>query len=337
MRRILIFTTFIIVGIFLNILPIHKEFLPYLGNFDATTYIDMSESIDLSMLSDMHFLEFALGALNWFSLPLLIKIINIQNAYWHMLLINAVILYLIIRQLWHLAQRTIIPNSLFVCLCLLSMPFLWCWIFIPSKENFTVLGFLSLFNFYTLKRSKLSLPLILFLGIFKTQIIAGFLTAEFFFRIKKHYLIISFLLVNLITICIYKFTNYLSLELYLSHQGDAKINTRELILAIEQIIKIPVIGAIAVPIRAFFNLPAGVVAVKDIFISFESFLMNFSSIITGISSTFFLFHIKRNNQNEIKIFWSFLLPFLFIPFFQFRYFWWTIPILLYFILQKKEP
>jgi hypothetical protein len=269
-------------------------------------------------------------------LPLLLKLIDIETGYWRMMLINAAILYLIIHQLNLLAKNTILSGSLFITACLLFMPFLWCWIFIPSKENIAVLGFLFLFNYYLDSQKKFSFLYAIILGLFKTQLIISLISAIVLKRIRKHYFLLSLLVINLLTILVYAlFEEALSVELYLSHL-DLEVTTSSVILLIEKIIKLPVLGIIGVLMRLGLYIPAGIVVIKDLFTSFEGFLMNFSSVITGFLSLIFLFHIKRNKPDEIKIFWSFLLVFLFIPFIQFRYFWWTIPIFLYFIFRRKQ-
>jgi hypothetical protein len=335
-KKLIVFFFFLFTGIAVNFLPVQTNFLPYIGNMDASTYIDMSKGIELEGLSEFRFLDFALGALNWFSLPFLLYAIDIESGYWRMMLINTVILFCIVVQLFRLAKHTSLSGALFTIICMLSMPFLWCWIFIPSKENFAVLGFLLLFNYYLHpKQGKTYLPAI-FLGLFKTQVIAGFVTNEVLSRVRAHYFLFSLLIINLVTIVVYKvFEEALSVELYLSHQ-NTNINTSGIILFVEKIIKIPFLGILAVLMRLVLYIPAGVVTLKDAFNTFEGFLMNYSSVIAGILSTIFLFHLKKIRENELRIFWSLLVAFLFVPFVQFRYFWWTIPIFLFFIFREYE-
>ena len=336
MKKVVVFLSFLFAGFLLNHLPIQTNFLPYIGNMDASTYIEMSKGIELDGLSEFNFLEFALGALNWFSLPFLLYAIDIENGYWRMMLINTFILYCIVVQLFRLAKSTCLSGSLFTTICLLTMPFLWCWIFIPSKENIAVLGFLLLFNYYLKPQRGMGFLPALFLGLFKTQLIAGFVAHEVLKRFHRHYFLLSLLAVNLVTIVVYiLFEEALSVELYLSHQ-DTTINTSGVILLIEQIIKIPVVGILAVLMRLVLYIPAGVATVKDLFSTVEGFLMNYSSVVVGILSTVFLFHLKRSKPGELLTFWSLLIVFLFVPFIQFRYFWWTIPIFLFFISRRPN-
>src|SRR6476620_5611308 len=108
MKKLIIFFIFLGSGIALNLLPIQTSYLPYIGNVDASTYIDKAKNIDIEGISNFDFFDFALGALNWFSLPFLIKVIDIESGYWRMMIINAAILYGIIIDLNIISKYTIL-------------------------------------------------------------------------------------------------------------------------------------------------------------------------------------------------------------------------------------
>lgn len=320
------------------------EWIPY----DSIQYVEKSEHLSFS---DLSMADVATGALNWLSLSFVYKTLNDIGSLGALgfILINCLCFYLMVRLGLTSASTSIrlsqantnhYPILLFLC-----SPFLFAWILVPNKELLVTAGILGVIHAIAARRMLLLVVFTLAVGLIKVQII--FATVLYLlsrkFHLRKTMALVG---ISLIYPLLYNAVPGLQMSHFLDVNPN-EIRTAPIMLAIDSLSSYP-FGYIAIfLVRLVLNLLGGLNAIRIIESDFGmSGLAPLTSFILGLLVIMsLLFMIKRRdvrnilNSNSDTSYYLFclLVVHLVLPFMQPRYYWWTIPILLSYIMYGNRP
>ncbi len=307
---------------------------------DSIGYI--SRGLELNK-EEFNLIDIIGGALNWFSLSYIYSIFGSYASAAYILL-NSILVFFYFQLSLEISKNTIRGTSLKFCILLaLSSPYLLAWILVPNKEIIYSVGVLAAINFIIKKERKKIFSTAFIVGLFKIQFLLSYLMYYTFKWIRRR-IFLTLIAISLIYPVAVGVLPGLSMSIFLEGQEN-EINTAATFLMLESIGTTYFGFFIAGPAKLAINMLAGIDPSRALdsptFLASVAPLTSFAmSILCIISGLFFL--KRKKSFSEMKeacrsdaafFIYCLIIINVLVPFLQPRYYWWTIPLLLTYILS----